>query len=118
MAVLLQKNGKSKIIDWPLFVESLTPAQVSLLWNALEDVIERQDSTVILEIFTALINRWKGLTRGTKKGACDEAEHRFFSEEALERDDESRRRAREIVDDPDSKRIILTDSIGDDGKPN
>jgi hypothetical protein len=110
MTVMLRKHGKEKCPDWERIAEGLPPALVAVLWNVLEDVIEHRDSTVVLQMYAALANRWRGMSAKQRKEASEEGEERYFTEDAFERDDAERRAARAIVDEPEAEgRIILLD---------
>lgn len=114
MTVLLEKNGQRKCPDWPKLVESLTPAQIKFFGPVLEDVIANKDSTVILEFYAALANHHKfKMTRAEKKEGAEEAEHRFFSVEAYENDEASRRAAHETIERAEDAGLLLLG--GNDG---
>lgn len=114
MAVLLEKNGKRKLPDWPKLVASLTHAQIKFFGPILEDLIANKDSAVVLEFYAALANYHKhNMTRSQKAAGAEEAEARFFSEEAYENEEANRRAAWATIEEAEEEGLIWTPPAGD-----
>lgn len=114
MAVLLERNGKRKLPDWPKLIASLTHAQIKFFGPILEDVIANKDSTVILEFYAALANHHKhNMTKSQKSAGAEEAEARFFSEAAYENEEANRRAAWAVIEEAEAEGLIWTPEQGD-----
>jgi hypothetical protein len=99
MTVMLRRKGKELGADFPAWAKSLDPAQTAWLWNVLNACIEAQDSTIVLQLYVAAINHWEhDFNDRQRANGAEEGEHRFFTVEALERDERERKDAMQVVE--------------------
>jgi hypothetical protein len=82
--VFKRGRGPAKAPDLNKFYETLTHAQIALLVNLFEYIVESRDSEGVLEFYNAAQLHWNGMTPDERRAGAKEGEERFFTEEAYE----------------------------------
>jgi hypothetical protein len=111
LTVMIERRGVPTIPDWPRIVAEMPPTLIALLRHIFDDAIAN-DNAVFLEMHVAMLNEWDTWPQEKKHAASQEAEERFFTEEAAERQETDRKEALKVVMDEEGEEGIL---FGPDG---